>query len=195
MQTFFLICALVGTATLLLQLVGAGLHEVDVHTDVHADLLANAHDGHDGHEAISHGLHLFSTRALAAGLAFFGTTGWFALRAGWLAMLAIPAALLTGVAATVIVASVLRAMNRLESDGTLQVTNAIGQEGTVYLAVPGDDRGMGKVHVTVQGRLAEFPAVTSGPALSTGSAVIVIDIRDNDVLEVRTATSILQDEV
>lgn len=185
MQAFYLVCAIAGAAVLILQLVGAGLHEADVH----------GLDGHDGHEAIAHGLHLFSVRAISAGLALFGTTGWFAMRAGWPALLALPASLVVGFAAMAGVAAALRAMARLESDGTLQLANAIGLDGTVHLGIPESGRGAGKVLLTLQGRLVELPAMTVGPALPTGAAITVIDVRADDVLEVRTAASLLQDEV
>jgi len=51
------------------------------------------------------------------------------------------------------------------------------------------------VLLTLQGRLVELPAVTAGPALPTGAAITVVDVRADDTLEVRTATSLLQDEV
>ena len=183
MQGFYLVCALAGAAILILQLVGAGLHDADL-------------DGHDlAHgEALSHGLHLFSVRAIAAGLALFGTTGWFAARNGWPAILGFPAALAVGGLGMLAVAITMRAMSRLESDGTLRLANAIGLDGTVHLAIPESGRGAGKVMLTVQGRLVELPAVTTGPALPTGASITVVDVRDDDVLEVRTITS-LQDEV
>jgi hypothetical protein len=64
----------------------------------------------------------------------------------------------------------------------------------VHLSIPEGGRGAGKVMLTVQGRLVELPAVTSGPSLPTGAVITVVDVRDDDVLEVRTVTS-LQDEV
>jgi hypothetical protein len=192
MSAFFLVCAIVGVATLVLQVFGAGLHEIDVHADLH-----DMSGGHGAsHDSASHGLHLFSIRALAAGFAFFGTTGWFAMRAGWLALLAIPSALLIGFVAMFAVAIVMRSMTRLESDGTMQIANAIGLDGRVHLSVPASGEGMGKVLLTVQGRLVELKAVTTGPEeLATGSTVTVVDVRSDDVLEVRSSNSNFQDEV
>jgi hypothetical protein len=179
MQAFYLVCAVAGAAVLILQLVGAGLHGVD----------ADGHDlaAHGGHEVASHGLHLFSVRALTAALAFFGVTGWFALRAGWPNALAVVAALVAGGLAMIGVSAALRSMQRLESDGTLQVHNAIGLDGVVHLQIPSAGAGAGKVLMTVQGRLVELPAVTGGAAIPTGAAVTVVDVRDDNVLDVRPA--------
>jgi hypothetical protein len=181
MASLFLLCALLGTVLLVLQLVGAGLGDADAHTGV-GELHAV-----DAIEQASHGLHLFSVRALTAALAFFGVAGWFALRGGWPMPLAFIAALATGGAAMIGVATVLRSMRRLESDGTLQVRNAIGLDGVVHLQIPSAGAGAGKVLMTVQGRLVELPAVTGGAAIPTGAAVTVVDVRDDDVLDVRPA--------
>ena len=190
MLGFYLVCALAGVGLLALQLVGAGLGDGDAHG--HAG--DHAHGAHVGHESLSHGLHLFSVRALTAGAALFGVTGWFATRAGWPSVVAFVAAVVFGLAGMVGVAMALRAMTRFESDGTLRVANAIGLDGTVHLRVPAAGDGVGKVMLTVQGRLMELPAVSSGPELPTGTAVTVVDVRGDDVLEVRSAST-LSDEV
>ena len=49
-----------------------------------------------------------------------------------------------------------------------------GATGTVYLSVPGNRAGAGKVHVTVLNRKLEYKAVTSEPTLPTGSQVVVV---------------------
>src|SRR5687767_6806976 len=107
MQNFFLACALLGTAVVVLQLVFglAGAH--DVHHDTPHDV---AHAEHAEHP--SEGLHLFSVRALTAGLACFGAAGLGALALGWPVLLALPAATMIGLAAMVAVAWALRAMLR-----------------------------------------------------------------------------------
>jgi hypothetical protein len=185
MQALFLVCAIAGAAFLILQLIGAGLGDSDH---------AGVGDGHDAHEALSHGLHLFSVRALTAGLALFGTTGWFAIRAGWPSLLALAAALPVGFAAMAGIAYALRSIGRLESDGAVNIANAIGLDGVVHLRIPESGTGAGKVMVTVQGRLVELPAVTSGPELPTGVPVTVVDAR-GDTLDVRSAGHSFIDEV
>lgn len=183
MSSLFLVCALVGAGLLVLQLVGTGLDHGELHAGDHGG-------GHGAHEAMSHGLHLFGVRSLTAGLAFFGTAGWLALRAGWSPLLALPAAVLAAFVAMVGVAMVLRSMTRLESDGTLRYANALGLDGRVHVSIPAARDGAGKVMLTLQGRLVELPAVTVGEAIPTGTAVTVVDVGDDDVLEVRPANEV-----
>ncbi len=176
MTTFFLTCALLGGAVLTLQLVlgivGFG-HDHDLPHET-------SHELHGEH---ADGLNLLSIRALSAGVAFFGLAGLAGLRLGlgWFAALA---AVVGGVSAAVATAAVVRAMLRLESDGTLALEGAVGTTGTVYLSIPGSRAGAGKVHVTVQNRLVECRAVTSEEAIDTGAPVLVVDVEGSDTVVV-----------
>lgn len=178
MTSIFLACAVLGGGLLLVQLL-LGLLGLGVDGEM-AD---------PGHTASSEGLNLFSVRALSAGVAFFGVAGLGASSLGLSSLLALLVAIPIGFTAMVAVAFVLRSFTRLEMDKTPQIVAAIGERATVYLPVPGDERGAGKVHIIVQGRLLELPAVTNqSETLPAGSAVIVTDVRDTGTLEVIPAT-------
>ncbi len=178
MTTFFLTCAILGGAILLLQMllgfVGGDGHE--------------AHDGgHDAHlakEGLTGGLNLLSVRALSAGLTFFGVGGLAGLKTGFGLFAAFPLGLIFGAIAAVAVAAAMRAMLRLETDGTLQIHGAVGTSGTVYLTIPGERGGVGKIHLTLQNRIVELQAVTSQRTLPTGSRVLVIDVVGPDTVDV-----------
>lgn len=184
MNTFFVTCALTGTAILLLQLVLgiAGMtHDADVHS---------------GHDALHGGLDLLSVRALSAGLAAFGVGGMLGMRTplGPVAGLAIGSVL--GAAAALSVAWVMRSMLRLESDGSVMLENAIGSTAQVYLGIPAARGGTGKVLVLVQGRTLELSAVTAYDApLPTGVNVVIIDVVGSDLVEVAPEAAILPSEV
>jgi len=177
MTTFFLACAALGGVMLLLQLVFS-LAGAD-HGASH-----ELHDGHDTHHG--EGLHLFSVRALSAGLAFFGFGGLVGLRFGGVgALVAFPMAVVLGIAALVGVSWATRAMLRLEDDGTLDIQNAVGTSGDVYLSIPAHRAGAGKVHLTVQNRLVELQAVTSHhAAIPTGSRILIVDVVGPDTVDV-----------
>lgn len=172
MNTFFLACALLGGAVLALQIL-LGMLGMDGH---------DAGELH-GEAAVAEGLELMSVRALSAGLTFFGLTGLTLEARDWPLWLSLPAALLVGAAAVVGVAAAMRAVLRLESDGTVHMEGAIGQSGTVYLSIPGERTGRGKVTLTLQGRTVEFQAVSELP-LPTGAAVVVVDVVGPDTVEV-----------
>jgi hypothetical protein len=169
--TVYLICAVLGGVLLLAQLVlgaiGAGHHDTG------------------GHDAASDGLHLFSVRAVSAGVAFFGLGGLGTLALGLPAVLAVLGGVLLGAAAMLGVALAMRAMLKLESDGSVHIERAVGESATVYVPVPAARGGIGKVLLTLQGRTVEYQAVTSeGQLLPTGTPVIVVDVRGGDTVEV-----------
>ena len=178
MTAFFLTCAILGGATLVLQLLLGFVGMGGEHDGV------GHHDSHAGKEGMSQGLNLLSVRALSAGVAFFGVGGLAGLATGFGLFAALPLALIGGSLAAIGTAAAMRAMLRLEDDGTVQIHVAIGASGTVYLAIPGERSGAGKVHVTVQNRLIELQAVTSQRALPTGTRVMVIDVVGPDTVDV-----------
>ena len=187
MTTLFLTCLAVGGVVLLAQLVlavvGVGGHGVDVD---HGDAAHGpAHELHHGAAGPLEGLQLFSVRSLSAGVAFFGLAGLGGMRAGWPAPLAAAAALVAGLMASVAVAMAMRALLRLERDGTVRLAGALGSPATVYVPVPAAGGGPGKILLTLQGRTVECQAVTSDPrALPTGTPVTVVDVHAHDLLGV-----------
>lgn len=173
MFAFFAACAALGAALLVVQiaLTSFGAH---VHADADHGL---AHD-------VGHGLDLFSTRSLVAGLAFFGIAGAAATQAGWQPGVAVACAVAAGLAAMITVAWLMSRLLRLEEDGTVRAEGALGAPAIVYLAIPGARSGAGKVTLTLQGRTVEYEAVTAGDRLPTGAPVIVVDVVSPGTVEV-----------
>lgn len=173
MFAFFAACAVLGATLLVVQiaLTSFGAH---VDSDAHHSL---AHD-------VGHGLDLFSSRSLVAGLAFFGIAGAAAAQAGWRPGLAAFCAVAAGLTAMVTVAWVMSRLLGLEEDGAVRTEGAIGAPAIVYLAVPAARSGAGKVTLTLQGRTVEYEAVTAGDRLPTGAPVIVVDVVSPGTLEV-----------
>ena len=82
-------------------------------------------------------------------------------------------------------ASVMAAFRRLTHDGTARIEAAVGTTATVYLRVPANRTGPGKVTVTVQNRTVECEAVTAAPAdIPTGAPVRVVAVVGPTAVEV-----------
>jgi hypothetical protein len=180
-------CAAIGGCILVLQtlmaLVGGGSHDGDVPHDVHD--LAHAHSG-DGQEG-SHGdafVRFFTFKTIVAFLTFFGLAGlagdWAKMQRGATFLTAAAA----GIVALVIVAWLMHVLSKLQSKGNLRLENAIGRSAQVYLVIPANGVGAGKVTVAMQGRTIELRAVTSGAEIPTGATVKVVALRATDTLEV-----------
>lgn len=76
----------------------------------------------------------------------------------------------------------LALLSLLKHEGNVRVENAVGQPATVTLIVPEGRTGIGKVRVSVQGRLQEYHAVTDGAALKRNAAVTVLDIAGSQLV-------------
>jgi hypothetical protein len=177
MSTLFLVCAILGGTLLVLQLL-LGLAGLGGGIEL------------DDDPASKDAMHLLSTRSLSAGAAFFGIGGLAAGALGAPALLALLVALAAGACAAVGTAALMSMLTRLESDGVVQLERALGEPGTVYLRVPGQRAGTGKVLLSVQNRTVECQAVTSLDEIPTGAAVIVVDILGPDMVEVAPAPTL-----
>jgi len=180
MTTFFLVCAALGGGVLVVQLLLGLLGVVDAGGDMDA---SGGHDGGHGHIA-SEGLDLMSVRALSAGVAFFGLGGLTGLATPLGLVAAIPLALIAGTAAMFGTAVAMRWMLGFDDDGTVSIHGAVGATGTVYLTIPGERKGSGKVMLTLQNRIVEYQAVTSDALLPTGAPIMVVEVVGPDTVHV-----------
>ena len=175
----YVLCALVAGGLLTLQvilgLLGLGGDELDLEP---ADLDA------EGPESLDAGFQVLSLRSVLAFFTFFGLTGWYGTLEGWDAALVGALAVADGLAAMFLIAFLLYKLYAQESKGNLEPENAVGRTARVYLRVPARNEGVGKIHVKVQGRTAEFQAFTRGDELPTGALAKVSAMRSPDTFEV-----------
>jgi hypothetical protein len=199
-ETIYLVCAIVGGTLLVLQLL-MGLLGLGHHDDVGGDHdLHDASGDHDAHGTDhdhtheQHGgagswfLSVLTFRSIVAALTFFGLVGLTASRnLKHEAPISLALAVAAGLAALFLVAYLMRMLHRLKSDGTVHIERAVGRSGTVYLTIPGQKAGMGKVTLSLQNRLVEYQAVTPHPQLPTGAKIVVTAILGPDTVEVAPA--------
>ena len=87
-----------------------------------------------------------------------------------------------GVLLVIAVMALFRFMSKMEQSGTIQMANAVGCKGNVYLRIPADKRGEGKVQISVQGAIREFDAITLGEELETGAPIKVVEVVNDSTL-------------
>ncbi|MDY0318101.1 MAG: hypothetical protein RBQ64_05925 [Candidatus Izemoplasmatales bacterium] len=105
------------------------------------------------------GLKIITLRGM---LAFFSIGGWVIFMMAdtspiWLAVIV---GVLSGAIAAILLALVMRSIFRLESSGNLDYSTAIGKMATVYIRVPKNNEGKGKIMLTHQGKMIEADAIT-----------------------------------
>lgn len=92
---------------------------------------------------------------------------------------------ISGIIVMSIVAFLFYSITKLAQSGTLDLKNAIGKTGEVYIPIPGKQDGIGKVHITIQGAIRELDAMTTGKSIPTGKMVEVSSISSNNILIVK----------
>ncbi len=167
----------------------AGDHDLggDIENAPEGDFHGDVHDGDDTDHAGSTWLFkMLSVRTLVAAMAFFGIAGLAADAAHLAPLLTLGIALAAGFAAMYGVFRAMQLLYHLRSEGTVRIHRTIGLEATVYLRIPGQRAGIGKVLVNVQNRTMEYSAMTAGPELPTGGKATVVGVIAQDTLEVNS---------
>lgn len=175
LQTIYFSASILGGGLLVLQLLvgilfGGG--DVDFEADIDVDL-----DGAEGAGGLSF-------RTVVAFIAFFGVGGMASLQGGLPDAVTILIATVCGGFAFWITGFVMSQLHRLQSSGNVNLQNALGIEAKVYLRIPAERGGEGKITVPVQGRSVEARAFTRGPELPTGALCRVVAVHDTSTVEV-----------
>lgn len=78
-------------------------------------------------------------------------------------------------------------MSRMEQSGNIDIENAVGCRGNVYLRIPQARSGEGKVQITIQEAVREYNAITEGAELQTGTPITVTRVINAETLLVEKA--------
>jgi len=179
-QTFFGLATFGGSIfliSILLQFLGGGD--------------ADALDGGDATGDASGGepaFKVFSIQSIGAFSLVSGATGLALSKdLGLPEPLSVSAAIGSGVVILWCMSLIFKTFLRFSANGALDYSQALLEEGEVYLTVPAE--GTGLVQLTIQGRLVTASARALGAfSIPTGSKVVVREIDDNETLVVEVVT-------
>lgn len=180
MELVFIVCAALGGVLFLARLV-----LLFIGGDHHGGDLGGMDVGHGGDVSDSDvSFSMLSLQSMSALFLMFGLIGLAVHRGDGAPYLSIPAGLAAGVAAVWIIGKILASLMQLQSSGTLDMQNALGQEGTVYLRIRAE--GTGKVQVTVQNRFMVLDAMSEDKTeLATGTPIKVVKVVAGNTLVVK----------
>jgi hypothetical protein len=146
------------------------------------------HDAIGSSDDFTHGDHgigyqFFTIKNMIAFFTLFGWVGIAAYNGGIGKGFSIVLALAGGALMVVLMAILLRNVDRLKHSGTLQIKNALNQVGDVYLFIPAKRKGKGKVQIKIQGSLHELDAITDDTKdIATGSLIKVTGYIEESLL-------------
>ncbi|GAA3752024.1 MULTISPECIES: NfeD family protein [Flavobacterium] len=151
---------------------------LDIADGFDTDFDAHVHDGD---------FQLFSLRNLInfllgfswTGISFYATIGekpWFL----------ITLAFVVGVLFVLLFFFVIKQVQKLAEDNSFKITNTLNKTAEVYLTIPENKTGKGKIMISVNGAFHELEAMTENERIPSGSAVKVVKIENNNLLIVET---------
>ncbi|GAB5464588.1 MAG: hypothetical protein Kapaf2KO_00240 [Candidatus Kapaibacteriales bacterium] len=94
-------------------------------------------------------------------------------------ILTIIAAAASGIVFVLAFFYILKMIHKLSEDNSFSVTKSIDSQGEVYLSIPPEMNGTGKVLVNVNGSMKELKAKTVFEKLTPGTKIKVIGIEDD----------------
>ncbi len=125
----------------------------------------------------------FSLRNLVAFFTFFGWGGLWLMETDLDAPIILILATVIGSCFVGISTLIFYGIEQMQRSGTLIMDMAIGVRAEVYIPIPPDNSGKGKVSIVIQGALREVEAVTFDKVrISTGKEVIVTGLAEKGVL-------------
>ena len=159
----------------------------DGSVDVGADVGGDADAAHP-----STGMNLLTFRNF---INFFIGFGWTAI----LLKNSVPAtglrmliAIIVGLVLVFFVMLLFKWLTNMQQSGTIDVyKSAVDCQGTVYLTIPGERAGEGKVQITINNSVREYAAVTDGPTLKTGARIRVVEVVSANTLLVEEINSVI----
>lgn len=176
MQMFWL-CAILSSVVFCVQIV---LTMIGIDHDLDMD----AGVDFDGNTTDFGGLSLFSIRSLVN---FFVGFGWAGVSLNGLisnSIVLVVVCFFIGLAFGSLWFFIRKKMMRLETNGAYRIKDCVGQVCTVYLRIPAEGKGTGKVQISINGSIHEIAALTIGKELPTGTKVRVLELVDNETLKV-----------
>lgn len=96
---------------------------------------------------------------------------------------------IVGILLVTVVMWIFKWLSGMQQTGNIDVhKSAVGCEGKVYLTIPGERKGEGKVQITINNAVREYDAVTDGETIPTGKAIKVTEVINDYTLLVEELT-------
>ncbi len=128
-------------------------------------------------DAGSSGLQFLTVKGFVSFFAVFGWSGVLLLELGLQALATLILAFACGAGAMYLIGLAYYYLFKLQENGTGSINDALGVSGTVYIRIPANRGGTGKINAVVGGQYSEFDAMTDeDEPLTTGTSVTVVSI-------------------
>lgn len=128
---------------------------------------------------------LFSLRNLINFLLGFGWTGISLYDTISSKALLVIVSLIVGILFVLLFFLVIRQIQKLAENNSFKIANTLNKTAEVYLSIPENKKGKGKVLISVNGSFHELEAMTENDKIPSGKVVKVVNV-ENNILIVET---------
>lgn len=171
-EQVFWVVALVASAIFIVQAI---LTLIGMDSDVDMDFDFTDGDTMDTGGAVS----LFSIRSLVNFFVGFGWAGVTFVNMIPQAWVVYVISIIVGLCFAYLYILLRKNLMKLERNGAMKTSDCLGCDATVYLRIPGNGLGKGKVQISLNGSVHELDAITHGEELRSGSQVTVTEVKGN----------------
>ncbi len=99
-------------------------------------------------------------------------------------------AIVIGIALVTAVMMLFKWLSGMQQSGTINLyKSAVGCNGKVYLTIPAERKGTGKVQISINGAVREYDAMTDADTIKTGTPIHVTEVIDAETLLVEPLES------
>ena len=181
----------------------AGDSDFDINSDFDTDAPGDLADGSvdvgggpdtGGHDAVhpGTGMNLLTFRNFVNFLIGFGWTAILLKNSVPATGLRLLIAIVVGMVLVILVMLLFKWLTDMQESGNINVyKSAVDSQGTVYLTIPGERAGEGKVQITINNAVREYAALTDGPTLKTGTRIRVVEVVSPTTLLVEEINAII----
>lgn len=179
---FYWVIAIIATLVFAIQMILTfiGIGDTDVDMDFSG--------GTDGNTLDTGGtMQLFSVRNVVNFMLGLGWGGvcWSSVIGNPILLAAVAVA--TGILFVIVFIFLFKTVMKLESNGAYKIEDCVGKACDVYLRIPAERGGQGKVQVSIGGAVHEIAAVTDGEQLPSGAKVVILSLIDKHTVLVSKA--------
>ncbi|SHG41244.1 serine protease [Pedobacter caeni] len=77
---------------------------------------------------------------------------------------------------------IIKQLQKLGEDNTFKIESTLKKKATVYLRIPAERKGTGKIQISINGSFREIDALTDGELIESGSTVIITNIQTQNLV-------------
>ena len=101
-------------------------------------------------------------------------------------ILLVTVSLAIGVLFVLVFFMIIKQVQKLAEDNTFKISNTLNKTAEVYLTIPQNKTGKGKIMISINGAFHELEAMTENETIPSGKVVKVVKIENQNILIVES---------